>query len=225
MEQDLPKLTVHERICRLVAMTAGLLLMFDIAIYLAPSLERQCQRHDYTEVTGPAQLKFAFIYILGARTYCMIMSVIAQRATKHMHSIATLSKSQCKLQGSEHHSEWLNIDTACVTIPYSIIAFSAFYSAFLTRCVGYGSSMVIAADDCLYGTIKLTWFQAWLWLFHVTYLAGLAGLLLLGVLGTWFLGRFCCYEICDLLKECCSRKSSPQGKVAAECGSLEATAV
>ena len=86
----------------------------------------------------------------------------------------------------------------------------------MTKAVGYGSLSNIPTEGCLHGTVRLAWFQLFLWLSNIVYLGGLVVLAVVGLVGALLLGWSVCGETVAMLGACCIRKTSSDVEVSVE---------
>ncbi len=221
MEGDAPQFTIHERICRYFTALWALFVAADIAIYLAPGAGRLCSRDDDADKASSAQLQTAFIVILIAH---IVLVCMCGGAWAGMTDVASWPEGNIRKPELDNQTDSQKKENNRAA-GYMLLAVGGFITAWVTKAFGYGSLSNIPTEGCLHGTVRLAWFQLFLWLSDIVYLGGLVVLAVLGLVGALLLCWFVCGETVAMFRACCIRKASPDVEVPVESKGLASVPV
>lgn len=206
------RFTIHERICRHFTALWALLVAADIAIYVTPGAGRLCSETDDADKASSTQLRTAFIVILIVHIVLVCMWGGAWAGMIH---VASWPESNIKKAELNNHTD-TQTKESYRRFSYFQLAVGGFLTAWVTKAWGYGSLSNVPTEGCLHGTVRLAWFQLFLWLSNIVYLGGLVVLAVLGVVGALLLGWSVCRETVAMLRACCIRQTSSDVEVSVE---------
>ena len=206
MEANVPTLTVHERVCRLLASIWALLVVVDIATYVSPGAGRRCPKVDGAANPSSVQLQDAFSAVLVAHIVHIWLCGIAWISMEEIAKWPDGNEKKAELQGRSENE----LRPGYILVVYFLLGVAAFISAWITKSNGYSSLSNISAGDCLHGTFRLAWFYSLLWFANVVYLGGVRVLFVCGVTGAGYCGHALLQECVAIYKACCTQQTNSQ---------------
>lgn len=204
--RPMPPITVHARICRLLACIWAFLVVVDIAIYVSPGAGRHCPRVDGAENLSSAQLRDAFSAVLVAHIVHIWLCGIAWISMEEIAKWPDGNEEKAELQGRSV----TELKRGYILVVYFLLGIAAFISAWITKSNGYSSLSNISAVDCLHGTFRLAWFYSLLWFANIVYLGGVGVLCVCGVIGAGYCGHALLQESVDICKACRTQQTNSQ---------------
>lgn len=201
------------------------LVAVDIMVFVIPETWGHCPTTGPSSTSSSKQLGLAFLKVLAAHIVQLGEYAVAAYTLCYVAS-KPQSLSQPNADSSDPDTTSHGFSRPCGLVAFfssdrqhylnvCLFLICSLQPAYTVADMAYGSLSNIHADDCLHGTVRLAWFQSWLWLFNTAGFLFLHLVILLGILGVAFLGVFVFRECFNIYTACCTWKSSSEAELTA----------